>query len=97
MKRYVLRRHASADLREISAYSAREWGRPRANAYLRNIQEAIERVALAPDIGTACDDIKPGHRKYGVGSHIVFYCRAPDRIEIVRILHQRMDAGRHLS
>jgi plasmid stabilization system protein ParE len=58
LKRYVLRRHASADLREISAYSARE---------------------------------------YGVGSHIVFYCRAPDRIEIVRILHQRMDAGRHLS
>lgn len=49
-----------------------------------------------PDLGVECTDLRAGYRRYGVGSHAIFYRLAPDRIEVVRILHQRMDAGRHL-
>jgi len=97
LKRYVLSRLASADLREISSYSAGQWGRPKANAYLQSIRQAIERVALTPGIGVSCEDVKLRHRKFSVGSHTIFYRPTSDRIEVIRILHQSMDAGRHLG
>ncbi len=97
MKRYILSRLASADLREISSCSAQEWGRKRANIYLQSIRQAIYRLALTPGLGVACDDVKPRHRKFGIGSHTIFYRTATERIEIIRILHQSMDASRHLT
>jgi toxin ParE1/3/4 len=97
LKRYVLSRLASTDLREISSYSAQEWARQRATAYLQGIRQAIDRLALTPGLGVACDDIKPFHRKFVIGSHTIFYRPTTDRIEIIRILHQSMDVGRHLT
>ncbi|WP_454819373.1 type II toxin-antitoxin system RelE/ParE family toxin [Labrys neptuniae] len=39
--------------------------------------------------------MREGYLKYNVGSHIVFYRRMEQTIDIIRILHQRMDIGRH--
>lgn len=97
MKRFILRRRASADLMDISAFSEREWGRSQANVYLRRIQQAIENLAETPDMGPACDEIKRDHRRFPIGSHVVFYRKTAHRIEIVRILHQSKDVVRHLK
>ena len=47
--------------------------------------------------GRAIDDIRPGYRKLPVASHFLFY-RIADAgtIDIIRILHQRMDAASRL-
>ncbi|PWR20516.1 type II toxin-antitoxin system RelE/ParE family toxin [Zavarzinia compransoris] len=37
-----------------------------------------------------------GYFKYAVGSHVIFYTRTDSGIDIVRVLHKRMDMGRHL-
>ena len=49
-----------------------------------------------PSLGRACDDIRTGYRRYAEGSHTIFYREAGGGIEIVRILHGRMDPDRHL-
>ncbi|WP_420810098.1 type II toxin-antitoxin system RelE/ParE family toxin [Hwanghaeella grinnelliae] len=41
-------------------------------------------------------DIREGYMKQSAGAHIVFYHVADDHFDIVRILHGRMDVGRHL-
>jgi toxin ParE1/3/4 len=44
-----------------------------------------------------CDDIRPGYRKLAAASHILYYRVTPDGvIDVVRVMHQRMDIDRHL-
>jgi toxin ParE1/3/4 len=51
-----------------------------------------------PTIGRACNDVRPGYRKHAVGSHTLYYrIGSDDVIDVVRVLHQRMDADRHLD
>jgi toxin ParE1/3/4 len=53
-------------------------------------------VAKDPEVGRACDDVRPGYRRYSVGSHVLFYRVSAAATVVVRILHQRMDVERHL-
>lgn len=93
---YVLSPLARADLEGIWAYSREQWGVDQAERYLRDIQHGIESVAANPRRGRACDDIRPGYFKLAVGSHHLFYRQAGPDIDVVRILHRRMDFDRHL-
>ncbi|MGK2901670.1 MAG: type II toxin-antitoxin system RelE/ParE family toxin [Mycobacterium sp.] len=98
MNRYVLSPAAVADLEQIWDYTCDRWGDDQAEEYVREIQRAIERVVDNPTIGRACDEVRPGYRKHAVVSHTL-YCRdaSVDVIDVVRILHQRMDVDRHLD
>ncbi len=65
---------------------------------MREIQRALERLADNPMIGRTCDDVRTGYRKHSVGSHTLSYRIAAVRvIDVVRMLHQRMDVDRHLD
>jgi toxin ParE1/3/4 len=96
MTRYVLSPRAQADVAEIWNYSAKRWSVEQAENYLRQIKTAIEAVATQPTIGQSCDDIRAGYRRYLTGSHVLFYRPLRDGVDIVRILHTRMDLRRHL-
>lgn len=97
MTRFVLSPLARADLGQIWDYTEQRWGANQAETYLRRLQAAIELVAADPDQGRRCDEIRPGYRKHPAGSHILFYRLLPDGIDILRILHRRMDFERHLE
>lgn len=98
MNRYVLSPAARADLEEIWDYTCWRWDDDQAEEYVREIQRAIERVVDNPMIGRACDELRPGYRKHAVGSHMLYYrIVSGDVINVVRILHQRMDVDRHLD
>jgi toxin ParE1/3/4 len=45
---------------------------------------------------SACDHIRLGYRRYHVERHMIYFCIVPYGIAIIRILHDRMDAPRHL-
>ncbi|MDO3013350.1 type II toxin-antitoxin system RelE/ParE family toxin [Mycobacteroides abscessus subsp. abscessus] len=45
----------------------------------------------------ACDEVRAGYRKHSVVPHAVYYRLTGHDVEIVRILHQRMDVDRQLS
>jgi toxin ParE1/3/4 len=97
VSRYLLSPAAQADLEQIWDYTHDRWGVDQAEEYLRELQRAIERAAANPRIGRDCDEIRPGYRKLAAGSHTLFYrVTAEGRIDVVRVLHQRMDVDRHL-
>lgn len=94
---YVLSPKARADLEGIWDFTAGRWGDAQAETYVRSIQTAIETVAADPGRGRACDDIRAGYRRFAVGSHLLFYrLDKGGVVDVVRILHQRMDFGRHV-
>lgn len=97
MSRYLLSPAARADLEQIWDYTHERWGAEQAEAYLGELVRAMQRASANPVIGRACDDIRPGYRKLPAGSHVVFY-RTTDEgaVDVVRILHRRMDVDRHL-
>ena len=96
MRGYALSPRASADIDEIWDYTAQRWDADQAERYVRLIQDAIETVAADPQRARPCDGVRAGYRRYRVGSHVVFFRLVGRRIEIMRILHQRMDFDRHL-
>lgn len=96
MSRFTLSPRAQADIEEIWDYTETRWGRDQAEIYVRQIKTAIENLAADPNRGRPCDDVRAGYRKYPVGSHVLFYRVRPDGVDIVRVLHGRMDFERWL-
>jgi toxin ParE1/3/4 len=93
--RYTLAPRAQGDLDEIWNYTVRRWGIHQAEFYARQIGRDIEAVAAQPSMGRACPDIRAGYYRYPTGSHVLFYRLIAGGIDVVRILHERMDFGRH--
>ncbi|MPV51205.1 hypothetical protein GCG21_14560 [Pseudactinotalea sp. HY160] len=48
------------------------------------IRAAVERIGADSGRGRACDEIREGYRRYGIGSHLVFYVEMADSVDIVR-------------
>jgi len=97
MPGFRLREHAKADLRAIGRYTQATWGRKQRNTYLARLDASFHLLAREPQRGRACDNIRPGYRKYHVGRHLIFYRETPAGVEIIRILHDRMDIETHLD
>ena len=97
MSGYLLSPAAQADLDQIWNYTYDRWDPDQAEAYLRELQRALERAAANPLIGRPCDEVRPGYRKLAAGSHVLFYRSLPEGvIDVVRFLHRSMDVDRHL-
>jgi toxin ParE1/3/4 len=97
MPSFRLTAKATADLKSIGRYTQDTWGREQRNKYLRQLDDSFHMLAQEPHKGRPCDDIRGGYRKYHVGRHLIFYRQAGKDIEIIRILHDRMDIEDHLS
>lgn len=81
----------------IGRYTREQWGKTQQIRYLSQLDAAFHDLAEKPEIGRACNDIRAGYYKFGVGKHLIFYRHnGEDQIEIVRILHSRMDIEQHL-
>ena len=97
MGAFTLTNKARADLKSIATFTQRKWGKKQRRFYTLQFDDAFHALADTPTLGKKCDFIKQGYRKFHVGSHIAFY-RSIDssEIEVVRILHKRMDI-KHLG
>lgn len=96
MTSYRLTPAAQRDLSSIWDFTQERWDENQAEIYISEIRAAIERIAVAPGRGRACDEIREGYRRYSIGSHLVFYVERTDGVDVIRVLHQRMDPSRHL-
>ena len=93
MKLFVLSKNAIADLKAIAIHTELRWGKLQRNEYLKRFDEIFNLLSESPQIGEACDSVRLGYRKFPHASHIVFYQQTHSaHIEIIRILHQSMDA-----
>jgi toxin ParE1/3/4 len=94
--RYRLSPGARADLEDIWRYTAEHWSIDQADHYHNLLMDGIESLVGAAHRGIAVDHIRPGYRRLNAESHVIFYRPAENGIEIIRILHGRMDFNRHL-
>lgn len=98
MNGYLLSPAAQADLGQIWDYSACKWGRDRTDRYILSIRDACDALADGSRHGRPIDAIRPGYRKLAVASHFLFYrISASGLVDVVRILHQRMNVAEHLQ
>lgn len=86
---------ARDDLIGIGRFTQRQWGRAKRNHYLLQLNQAFELIGENPLIGADCNDILYGYRKLSQGSHVIYY-RETEPVEIIRVLHQRMDPDSRL-
>ncbi|WP_298283814.1 type II toxin-antitoxin system RelE/ParE family toxin [Novosphingobium sp.] len=89
---------ALADIEDIAAYPVSQWGEAQARTYLARIDQTILAIADQPESGTPRFGVPAAIRGRKAGSHVVFYrLEGHATLYILRILHERMDHGRHLG
>jgi toxin ParE1/3/4 len=93
---FILRRRAEADLEGIGAYTLKHWGDTKLVEYMTMLDDAFRALAADPKLGRSADDVRKGYFRHHVGSHMVYFRRKKARVEIVRILHEKMSPARHL-
>ena len=92
MLKLTLRQEAIDDLSEIWSYTKAKWSESQAEKYYYSIKNSCKLIAENPNIGKKYIEIS--HHLFGVksGKHIIFYSILGElEIEIIRILHERMD------
>jgi toxin ParE1/3/4 len=93
---YILSPLAQSGLYNIWDYTQSHWGADQAETYIRQLWQQIKTIAAQPRRGRACPEVRAEYYKYQSGSHFLFYRITSDGIDVVRILHERMDFERHL-
>ena len=86
---------AEADLESIWLYTFRTWSLEQADLYHANLIAAFDDLCTGRRSGRPVD-IRDGYIKFAVGSHVVFYRLTDTNLDVMRILHVKMDAERHL-
>lgn len=97
MSAFLLSTKAFEDLKSIGRFTLKSWGREQRNIYLSKLDESFHLLAEQPQLGIARDDIRKGYRVYHVMRHLIFYRQKTTEIEIIRILHDRMNVESHLQ
>jgi len=92
---YRLSPLAIADLEHIWSWTVQRWSPEQAESYHASLVAAFEGLSSGRKKGRRVD-VRDGYCKYAVGSHLVFYRPSAAGIDVIRILHQRMDVERHL-
>lgn len=92
MADFILSRKALQDLEDIWLYTCQTWSEEQADAYYHLMTDAFQNIARLLVCGKSYDEIFHGLSGLRVGQHIIFYKQgAKQRVEIIRILHVRMD------
>jgi len=96
MAEYRLTPAAERDLESIWRYTFRQWGVAQADRYIDFLTTTFAELADSPRMAPACDHIRPGYRRWSVERHMIYFRVTDDGISVIRVLHDRMDAPRHL-
>lgn len=92
MINYYLTNQAVDDLSSIWNYTFEEWSESQADKYYQELIDSFQGIAENPKIGRNYAGIRSGLYGLKVNRHIIFF-RVMDetKVEITRILHERMD------
>jgi len=98
MVNVLLRQKAINDLNSIWNYTFEKWSENQADFYYNTIKMAFQEIARNRQIGKKYSEINSGLFGLKSGKHIIFYhIISENEIEVVRILHERMDLKNKLT
>lgn len=93
----VFKQQAILDLKAIWLYTLHTWSLTQADRYHALIIKEIEFLAANPKSGKNQQHIRAGYYSSKIKSHIIFYKILDSELEIIRILHERMDLPNRLK
>ncbi len=96
---YRLSARAEADLTDIWIYSAEQWGVDQADRYVDALLRRFSWLPGNQTLWKVRPDIAEGVHCYPEQSHVIYFRSFrshQDGLEILRVLHGRMDPGAHL-
>jgi toxin ParE1/3/4 len=93
---YKLSPLARKDLEAIWHFTFQNWSKDQADRYYAEIVDAFGDIANGAREGRPVVGLRAGYLSLTCGSHFIIYARRKRMVEIIRILHQRMNIGRHL-
>ena len=88
---YRLRSRVQLDLEAVWLDTLNRWSADQADTYVSALIDRFKWLAEHPQAGKPRDEIKPGYRSFPEGAHLVFYIVRDGWIEIIGVVHQRMD------
>ncbi|TRW27350.1 type II toxin-antitoxin system RelE/ParE family toxin [Flavobacterium zepuense] len=92
MAKYYFTNRAVDDLSDIWNYTFDAWSEQQADKYYELLSDGCQQLANNPNLGKLYTEIGNLLLGYKLGEHVVFYTIINnEEIEIVRILHSRMD------
>ncbi len=99
MKRakYRISETAIKDLEGIWEYTYVHWSKEQADRYHSLIMNEIEFISENATSGKSMEHVREGYSVVYVKSHMIFFRRNNEVVEIIRILHQKMDIESNLG
>ena len=95
---YRISQKAVEDLEKIWNYTFDKWSPDQADRYYELIIDEIEFISNNFMTEKSMEHIRKGYRSSIIKSHLVFFRMAKDNVvEIIRILHQRMDIENRIN
>ncbi len=92
MPKYYLTNKAVEDLSNIWNYTCENWSEKLADKYYASLLHCCEKLAEKPKAGRKYHEVTLSLLGCKVNQHIIFYRLVADKeIEVVRILHSKMD------
>ena len=98
MTEYIISEKALEDINNIWIYTAENWSVEQADRYynliIDEIEYIVENINMARDFGK----IRKSYKYSKVKSHLIFFKKdKKNEIEVVRVLHERMDIENRLA
>lgn len=93
---YRLSPKAREDTEAVWLYPLAKWGTEQTDRYTDDLTAAFELLACNPKSGTSSENICTGYRRHSDLRHVNYYRETAYGIEVIRVLHDRMLATRHL-
>ena len=98
INKYRISKQAINDLNDIWVYTFNKWSKEQADRYYDLIIGEIEFIADNYLIGKSAEQTRKNYRVTKIKAHLIYYRKAENEIvEVVRILHQRMDIKERLK
>jgi len=98
MPAYIISKEAIKDINYIWMYTAEKWSVEQADRYYNLILDEIEYVVENFQMARDFSRVKKNYRYSKVKSYLIFFKKIrTDLIEIVRVLHEKMDLENRLS
>ena len=94
---YVISKKAVSDLEEIWLYNVQKWSVDQADRYYKLIFDEINFICKNKNTGKSMEHGRKGYRASKVKSHLIFYRIQNNTVEVIRILHERMDIENRLK
>lgn len=96
--KYRISKQAIIDLNDIWTYTLHRWSKEQADRYYNLIITEIEFITNNFMTGKSAEQFRNNYRVAKVKSHLIYYRKVNnDIVEIVRILHERMDIKTRLK